>query len=178
MPSRPIPRDSAAGSPIMSRAETRRTASATATKPCAAGLKASAPAAVSHDASTYPYGGGSAADGWPCAPGVPGRKGFPMKRLSNRTWIGLMLAVCLVVSAAAAGLVLSLNKGSTAQAAPGPGTAAPAPLPGKTRAQADLAAMQSVLNSGSASRQAALLAPPLKLDRKSTRLNSSHSQIS
>jgi pimeloyl-ACP methyl ester carboxylesterase len=82
-----------------------------------------------------------------------------MKRLSNKAWIGLMLAVCLVVSAATAGLVLHLGKGGSAQAAPGPGTAAPVPQPGSTQARADLARMQSLLNSGSAAKQAAILPP-------------------
>ena len=86
-----------------------------------------------------------------------------MKRLSNRTWIGLMLAVCLVVSAATTGLVLSRNSGAVAQAAPAPGTTAPAPPPGSAQARADLTKMQSLLNSGSAAQQDALLAPPLKL---------------
>jgi hypothetical protein len=65
--------------------------------------------------------------------------------------------------AVTAGFVLHLGKGSTAQAAPGPGTAVPAPQPGSAQTQADLIAMQSLLNSGSAAQQAALLAPPLKL---------------
>jgi pimeloyl-ACP methyl ester carboxylesterase len=83
-----------------------------------------------------------------------------MKRLSNRTWIGLMLAVCLVVSVSTAGFVLSLNKGSTAQAA-APGITTPTPQPGSAQARADLGRMQALLNGGSVQAQAALLAPPL-----------------
>lgn len=69
-----------------------------------------------------------------------------------------MLAICLAVSVAVTGLALSLNKGSSAQAAP----AAPAPQPGSAQARADLDRMQALLNTGSVSEQAALLAPPLK----------------
>ena len=79
-----------------------------------------------------------------------------MKRISNRTWIGLMLAICLAVSAVTAGVVLSLNKSSTAQAA------APGPRPGSTQARADLNRMQALLNSGSVAKQASLLVPPMK----------------
>ena len=63
----------------------------------------------------------------------------------------LILALCLAVAASAAGLVISRQGGSQAQAA----------VPGSTPARADLAPMQSVLNSGSVSTQAALLAPPM-----------------
>jgi pimeloyl-ACP methyl ester carboxylesterase len=90
-----------------------------------------------------------------------------MKRLSTRDWILLMIALGLVVTVSAAGLVLSLNRGSTGQpaAAPGPGSAAAAPSgprPGTAQAQADLTRMQALLSSGSASEQAAILAPPVQ----------------
>src|SRR6266496_2531962 len=93
-------------------------------------------------------------------PAVPGRKDFLMRRLSNRAWILLMLAICLAVTASAAGLVLSRHG---AQAAAAPRSGITAPPPGTTQARADLTAMQALLNSGSAAQQAALLAPPLKL---------------
>ena len=71
-----------------------------------------------------------------------------------------MVVLALAVSASAAGLVLHLNKGSTAQAAPAPGTTTPAaPPPGSAQARADLTRMQALLNSGSASKQAAILPP-------------------
>jgi pimeloyl-ACP methyl ester carboxylesterase len=82
-----------------------------------------------------------------------------MRRLSNRAWILLMLAICLAVTASAAGLVLSLH-GARAAAVPGPGTTIPA-APGSAQARADLGRMQALLNTGSVSQQAALLAPPL-----------------
>ncbi len=88
----------------------------------------------------------------------------PTRQMSNKAWILLMLAVCLAVTASAAGLVLSLN-GPRAAAAPGPGTTAPAssaPRPGSPQARADLSRMQSLLNTGSAAEQAALLVPPVR----------------
>ena len=82
-----------------------------------------------------------------------------MRRLSRRARHLLALALCLAVAASAAGLVLS-QRGGRAQAAAAPGK--PAASPGSTQARADLTRMQALLNSGSASAQAALLAPPLK----------------
>jgi pimeloyl-ACP methyl ester carboxylesterase len=74
-----------------------------------------------------------------------------------------MIALGLVVTVSAASLVLSLKGGSTSlAAAPGPGSAAAAPSgpqPGSAQARADLTKMQTLLNSGSASQQAALLPP-------------------
>jgi pimeloyl-ACP methyl ester carboxylesterase len=83
-----------------------------------------------------------------------------MRRLSNRAWILLMLAICLAVTASAAGFVLS-RPGAQAAAAPGSGSAAPA-SPGSAQARADLGRMQSLLNTGSVQAQSALLVPPLK----------------
>src|SRR5437667_1522167 len=89
-------------------------------------------------------------------PAVPGRKDSLMRRLSNRAWILLMLAICLAVTASAAGLVLSRH-GAQAAAAPAP---APSGLqPGSAQTRADLGHMQVLLNSGSASKQAAILPP-------------------
>jgi pimeloyl-ACP methyl ester carboxylesterase len=82
-----------------------------------------------------------------------------MRQLSRRARHLLALALCLAVAASAAGLVLS-QRGGRAQAAAAPGK--PAASPGSTQARADLTRMQALLNSGSASAQAALLAPPLK----------------
>ena len=79
-----------------------------------------------------------------------------MRRLSNRAWILLMLAICLAVTASAAGLVLSRH-GAQAAAAPAP---APSGLqPGSAQTRADLGHMQVLLNSGSSSKQAAILPP-------------------
>jgi pimeloyl-ACP methyl ester carboxylesterase len=64
----------------------------------------------------------------------------------------LILTFCLAVAASAAGLVISRQGGSQAQAA----------VPGSASTRADLGTMQAALNSGSASKQAALLVPPLK----------------
>jgi pimeloyl-ACP methyl ester carboxylesterase len=81
----------------------------------------------------------------------------------RRPWLlGITLFLCAAVAAAGAGIVLGSRGQPPATAQPG-GTAAPAaPAPGATQARADLATMQSLLNSGSIARQAALLAPPLK----------------
>ena len=73
----------------------------------------------------------------------------------------LVLFVCAAVVGAALGAVLGARHSS---AAPQPGsTAAPsAPPRGSTQARADLTTMQSLLNSGSAAKQAALLVPGVK----------------
>ena len=80
---------------------------------------------------------------------------LPKKR---RRW--LVLALCFVLAAAVAGSLLFLRGESRAQpaAGPGPGTSS-SPPPGRTQAQADLTQMQSLLNSGSVSQEAALLPP-------------------
>jgi pimeloyl-ACP methyl ester carboxylesterase len=83
-----------------------------------------------------------------------------MRRLSTRAWVVLMIALGLVATASGAGLVLSLHAGSRAQ--PAAAAASPGPQPGSTQARADLTRMQSLLNSGSASKQAALLVPGVK----------------
>ena len=70
----------------------------------------------------------------------------------RQAWFFLILALCLAVAASAAGLVISRQGGSQAQAA----------VPGSASTRADLGTMQAALNSGSASKQAALLVPPLK----------------
>ena len=86
-----------------------------------------------------------------------------MTRRPRRPWLlGLVLFLCAAVLAAGAGVVLGSRGQPPAAAQPG-GTAAPsASLPGESQTQADLITMQSGLNSGSVSQQAALLAPPLK----------------
>ena len=81
-----------------------------------------------------------------------------IRRLSTRAWVVLMIG--LVATASGAGLVLSLHAGSRAQ--PAAAAASPGPQPGSTQARADLGQMQALLNSGSVSKQAALLVPPLK----------------
>jgi pimeloyl-ACP methyl ester carboxylesterase len=86
----------------------------------------------------------------------------------KRPWLlPLVLFLCAAVAAVGAGAWLGSRGQPPAAAQPGatavqPGaTAAPsAPAPGK--AQADLAAMQTALNSGSVSQQAAILVPPMK----------------
>ena len=83
-----------------------------------------------------------------------------MRRLSTRAWVVLMIALGLVATASGAGLVLSLHAGSRAQ--PAAAAASPGPQPGSAQARADLATMQSLLNSGSVSKQAALLAPVVR----------------
>jgi hypothetical protein len=77
-----------------------------------------------------------------------------LKRLSKRGRPLLALALSLAVIASAAGLVISLRGGGRAQAASAPGSA---------RTRADLSQMQSVLYSGSVSKQAALLPPQIRL---------------
>jgi pimeloyl-ACP methyl ester carboxylesterase len=73
-----------------------------------------------------------------------------------------MLAICLI-SAAVAGFAVSRSSGASAQAAPAPGSGTTAPAaPGSAQARADLTTMQSLLSSGSVSKQAALLVPPAK----------------
>ena len=74
-----------------------------------------------------------------------------MRRLSTRAWVVLMIALGLVATASGAGLVLSLHAGSMAQ--PAAAAASPGPQPGSAQARADLATMQSLLNSGSVSAQ-------------------------
>jgi pimeloyl-ACP methyl ester carboxylesterase len=71
-----------------------------------------------------------------------------------------MIALGLVATASGAGLVLSLHAASRAQ--PAAAAASPGPQPGSAQARADLTRMQALLNTGSVSEQAALLAPPLK----------------
>lgn len=82
--------------------------------------------------------------------------------MTRRFWLlGLVLFLCAAVAAAGTGIVL--GRAHPAAAAPPGSTAAPAASqPGKTQAPADLAAMQSALNSGSVSKQAALLMPPMQ----------------
>src|SRR5439155_684219 len=76
------------------------------------------------------------------------RKDSPM-RLSKRARLILAATLGVAVAASAAGLALTSR----------PGSAAAAASPGSTPPRADLAAMQSALNSGSVSREAALLVP-------------------
>jgi len=83
-----------------------------------------------------------------------------MRRLSTRAWVVLMIALGFAATASGAGLVLSLHAGSRAQ--PAAAAASPGPQPGSTQARADLTRMQTLLNSGSASEQAALLVPPFR----------------
>jgi pimeloyl-ACP methyl ester carboxylesterase len=89
-----------------------------------------------------------------------------VRRLSRRARRLLALTLSLAVAAAAAGLAVSLRGNGQAQAAAGPSpgrpAASPGPQPGSIQARADLAAMQSALNSGSLSVQAALLVPPFQ----------------
>ena len=75
-----------------------------------------------------------------------------MKRLSKRARRPLALALGLAVIASVAGLALFRQGGGQAQAA----------VPGSTQAKADLATMQSALDSGSVAAQAALLVPGYK----------------
>ena len=75
--------------------------------------------------------------------------------LSKRARLVLALILGFAVAATAAGFALTSRSGRAATAPPG-STHAP---PGKTAAQADLTQMQTALNSGSASKQAALLPP-------------------
>ena len=84
-----------------------------------------------------------------------------MSRQRRRARLILVLALCAAVAAAAVGFALSRVHPA---AAPRSGsTAAPsAPQPGSTQARADLTRMQALLNSGSASQQAALLVPGVK----------------
>jgi hypothetical protein len=85
-----------------------------------------------------------------------------MTRRPRRPWLlGIVLFLCAAV-AAGAGIVLGSRAQPPAAAPPGSTAAPAAPAPGKTQAQADLAAMQSVLNSGSVAKQAALLVPPMR----------------
>ena len=83
-----------------------------------------------------------------------------MRRLSTRAWVVLMIALGLVATASGAGLVLSLHAESRAQ--PAAAAASPDPQPGSAQARADLGQMQSLLSSGSVSKQAALLVPPAR----------------
>jgi hypothetical protein len=77
----------------------------------------------------------------------------PVKRLSKRARLVLALILGFALAAAAAGLVLTSSTGRAAAASSSPGQA---------QTKADLTQMQSVLNSGSVSEQAALLAPPMQ----------------
>jgi hypothetical protein len=74
-------------------------------------------------------------------------------RLSKRARLPLALITGFALVASAAGLAFTFR--------PWKAAAAPAPS-GRTPPKADLATMQALLNSGSVSEQAALLAPPLK----------------
>jgi pimeloyl-ACP methyl ester carboxylesterase len=77
----------------------------------------------------------------------------PVRRLSKRARLALALILGFALAVAAAGLVLTSRTGRATAASSSPGQA---------QTKADLTQMQSVLNSGSVSEQAALLAPPMQ----------------
>ena len=79
-----------------------------------------------------------------------------MKRLSKRARRPLALALGLAVIASVAGLAAYRQLGSQAHAAAAPASSA---APGSVQSRADLGRMQSLLNSGSVSKQAGLLVP-------------------
>ena len=73
----------------------------------------------------------------------------------------LVLIVCAALVGAALGAVLE-TRHSSAVSQPGSTAAPSAPPPGTMQTRADLTKMQSLLNSGSAAQQAALLVPGVK----------------